>query len=167
MLDIIFSVALFLFGVYCFFYVGSTSPEATPTELGAAFWPQMILVAMCALLLVNIVKGVKGYKTLDESKKKLDVVSFFKSKLFIGMVIVAVMAVVFPIIGFIPTCFLFLIAYGYLLGETKIPKLVLISLVITVILYILFQGVLDIMLARGTIGVFREFARTLERILPF
>ncbi len=167
MLDIIFSVALFVFGVYCYFYVGSTSPDPTATELGAAFWPQIILVALCALLAVNIFKSIKGFKDLDESKKKLDIGAFLKSKLFLGMVLVAIMAIIFPIIGFMPTCLLFLIAYGYLLGEKNIGKLTIISLIITIILYIVFQGVLDIMLARGTIGIFREFARTCERILPF
>ncbi len=70
-----------------------------------------------------------------------------KSKLFVGMILVAVMAILMPIIGFIPVSFLFLIAYGVLLGERRIGFLI-VSLVITAILYILFQGALDIMLAK-------------------
>lgn len=95
-----------------------------------------------------------------------NLVEFFKSKLFLGMILVAVMALVLPVIGFIPTSFLFLIAYGVLLGERRIVFLVIVSLIITAILYILFQGALDIMLARGT-GIFREFALFFETKLPF
>ncbi len=50
------------------------------------------------------------------------------------------MAILMPIIGFIPVSFLFLIAYGVLLGERRIGFLIIVSLVITAILYILFQG---------------------------
>ena len=81
------------------------------------------------------------------------------------MILVAVMAILMPIIGFIPVSFL-LIAYGVLLGERRIGFLIIVSLVITAILYILFQGALDIMLARGT-GIFRDFALFFETKMPF
>lgn len=91
---------------------------------------------------------------------------FFKSKLFVGMILVAVMAILMPTIGFIPVCFLFLIAYGRLLGEKRIGFLLIVAVLVTAILYVLFQGALDIMLARGT-GIFREFALFFETNLPF
>ena len=40
-----------------------------------------------------------------------------KSKLFVGMVLVVVMALMYEPVGFMATCLLFLIAYGYLLGQ--------------------------------------------------
>lgn len=91
---------------------------------------------------------------------------FLKSKLFVGMIMVGVMAFLMPLIGFIPVCILFLIAYGVLLGERRPVRLILSSVIITAVLYVLFQGALDIMLARGT-GIFREFALFFETILPF
>ena len=166
-MDLIFSIFLTVFAVYCFFLVGAQSPASTATELGAAFWPRIILVVMIALLIANIVKNIKenkasGQKLVGEIK----IAEFFKSKLFIGMVIVFVMALLMPYIGFMPVCFLFLMAYGALLGERRWLRLVLISLIVTVILYVLFQGPLSIMLARGT-GIFREFALLCESLLPF
>lgn len=166
-MDLLFSVLLTVFAVYCFFLVGAESPAPTATELGAAFWPRIILVAMIALLIANIVKDLKGNKTnVKNILSEFKVAEFFKSKLFIGMVLVFVMALLMPYIGFIPVCFLFLMAYGALLGERRWLRLVLISLIITVILYVLFQGPLGIMLARGT-GVFRQFALMCEGFLPF
>lgn len=166
-MDLLFSIFLTVFAVYCFFLVGAQSPAPTATELGAAFWPRIILAAMIALLIANIVRSVKENKI---SAKKIfgefKLAEFFKSKLFIGMVLVFIMALLMPYIGFMPVCFLFLMAYGALLGERRWLRLVLISLGVTIILYVLFQGALSIMLARGT-GVFREFALMCEGFLPF
>ena len=166
-MDIIFSVILAIFCIYCFFLVGAESPAATPTELGAAFWPRIILVLMIILLAVNIVNSLKAQKENKSSiMGELNLGEFVKSKLFIGIILVAVMALLMSTIGFMPDCLLFLIAYGFLLGERRIPLLVIRSLAITAVLYVIFQGALDIMLARG-VGPFREFALFFEMLLPF
>jgi hypothetical protein len=166
-LDIIFSVILAVFCIYCFFLVGAESPAATPTELGAAFWPRIILVMMIILLAVNIVNNLKAQKENKSSiMGELNLGGFLKSRLLVGIILVAVMALLMSAIGFMPDCLLFLIAYGFLLGERRIPLLVIRSLAITVVLYVIFQGALDIMLARG-VGPFREFALFFEMLLPF
>lgn len=166
-MDIIFSVILAVFCIYCFFLVGAESPAATPTELGAAFWPRIILVMMIFLLAVNIVNNLKAQKENKSSiMGELNLGGFLKSRLLVGIILVAVMALLMSTIGFMPDCLLFLIAYGFLLGERRIPLLVIRSLAITVVLYVIFQGALDIMLARG-VGPFREFALFFEMLLPF
>ena len=166
-MDIIFSVILAIFCIYCFFLVGAESPAATPTELGAAFWPRIILVMMIILLAVNIVNNLKAQKENKSSiMGELNLGGFLKSRLLVGIILVAVMALLMSTIGFMPDCLLFLIAYGFLLGERRIPLLVIRSLAITVVLYVIFQGALDIMLARG-VGPFREFALFFEMLLPF
>ena len=166
-LDIIFSIVLGIFCIYLFFLVGAESPAPTATELGAAFWPRIILVLLILLIIVNIVNSLKKLKGSNEKLTAgFNLGEFLKSKLSVGMILVAVMAILMPIIGFIPVSFLFLIAYGVLLGERRIGFLIIVSLVITAILYILFQGALDIMLARGT-GIFRDFALFFETKMPF
>lgn len=166
-MDIIFSLILAIFCIYCFFLVGAESPAPTPTELGAAFWPRIILVLMIILLAVNIANSLKAQKENKSSiMGEMNLGGFFKSKLFVGIILVAVMALLMSTIGFMPDCLLFLIAYGFLLGERRIPLLVIRSLAITAVLYVIFQGALDIMLARG-VGPFREFALFFEMLLPF
>ena len=49
-LDLIFSAVLLVFSVYCFFYIGGAD-NGTPTELGAAAWPRVILTLMIILLI--------------------------------------------------------------------------------------------------------------------
>lgn len=165
-MDIIFSGVLALFCIYCYFLVGAQSPAPTETELGAAFWPRIILVLMIILLVINVINALKKHKAEGGNIfGGFNIAEFFKSKLFVGMIMVAVMAMLMPMIGFVPVCILFLAAYGWLLGERRPVRLLVTSLAITIILYILFQGALDIMLARGN-GVFRDFALMLEMILP-
>ena len=167
-MDIIFSAFLIIAGVGLFCMIGADPAAASsPTELGAAFWPQIILAIMIVLSVVNIVTNVKKMKAEDGSVLSgIDAAGFFKSKLFIGMVIVAIMALILPLIGFIPTCICFLMVYGILLKAPNVPKLAIAVVLITIVIYVLFQGALDIMLPRGT-GVFRSFALAVESLLPF
>ena len=157
-LDLIFSAVLLVFSVYCFFYIGGAD-NGTPTELGAAAWPRVILTLMIILLIVGIVNMFR------KKNGKLPVSgegfrAFLHSKLLIGMIICAVTAIILPYIGFIPTSFLFLAAYGVLLGERRPQVLVITGVVATLILYIIFQGPLSIFLPRGY-GFFRSFALTM------
>lgn len=161
-LDLIFNVVLLIFSIYCFIYIGKAD-DATPTELGAAFWPRLILGLMILLLiigLVNIIRKKNGVGPVDGEAVK----DFFKSKLLMGMIICVVTAVVLPIIGFIPTSVLFLIAYGILLGEKRPVVLILTGIIATLILYIIFQGPLSIFLPRGRF-FFRSFALQMEKLL--
>lgn len=92
--------------------------------------------------------------------------NFFKSKLFIGMVIVVVMSLLYEPVGFMVTCLLFLIAYGYLLGERRPLNLILTSVIITIILYIGFAVLLGVLLPRGQISFLRNFALFVESLVP-
>ncbi|WP_243149412.1 tripartite tricarboxylate transporter TctB family protein [Colidextribacter sp. OB.20] len=161
-LDLIFNVVLLAGAIYCFFFIGSVD-NATSTELGAAFWPRLILGIMIVLLAVGLVntirkKNGKGPVTGEA------IAGFFRSKLLVGIIICAAAALILPQIGFIPTCFLFLIAYGILLGEKRPVVLLITGVVATLVLYIIFQGPLSIFLPRGN-GFFRNFALFMENIL--
>ena len=161
-LDLIFSAVLLVFSIYCFFYIGAVD-NGTPTELGAAAWPRVILGLMIVLLAIGIVNMIrKKDGKLPVSAEGFQ--SFLRSKLLIGMVICAVTAFILPYIGFIPTSFLFLVAYGLLLGEKRPVVLIVTGLVATLVLYVIFQGALSIFLPRG-FGFFRSFALTMESVL--
>lgn len=161
-LDLIFSAVLLVFSIYCFFYIGAAD-NGTATELGAAAWPRVILALMIILLAYSI------FRMVTKKNGKLPVTAegfqaFLKSKLIIGMVICAVTAFILPYLGFIPTSFLFLMAYGVLLGERRPVTLLLTGVVATLIIYIIFQGPLGIFLPRGY-GFLRNFALTMEGVI--
>lgn len=159
-MDIIFSIVLMIFCICCFFLAGAETPDTMPAELGAAFWPRIILVLMAGLLALNLIQDLMAPK--DREKKP----SGKNVTLFAGMVLTAGMALMMGLIGFIPDCLLFLAAYGYLLGERRIPLLAFRSLAITMVLYVLFRHIPSIRLAGG-VGPFYEFAQFVDGLMPF
>ncbi|MEG2143774.1 MAG: tripartite tricarboxylate transporter TctB family protein [Oscillospiraceae bacterium] len=165
-IELFFNGLLFLFFGYCFIDIGKVSHLPGSDPMGAALWPQIILVLLIISLAINIYGIIKKEKANSEKVVKIGgamIKEFFTSKLFVGMVLVAALAVLLDPLGFVPATFLFLIAYGYLLGQRNHVKAVLYSLIITIILFFLFSKGLSIMLPRG-IGFLREFALMLEMI---
>ena len=130
--------------------------NSTATELGAAFWPRLILGIMIVLLVIGLINLLRKKNGKGEFSAE-SVKGFFKSPLLIGMVICAVTALILPLVGFIPTSILFLVAYGILLGERRPVVLAVTGVVATLVLYIIFQGPLGIFLPRGQM-FFRNFA---------
>ena len=56
-------------------------------------------------------------------------------------------------------------AISSLLGEKKLPRLAIASVCITLVLYIVFNGMLSVNLPRGTIGFLRNFALWMESVI--
>ncbi len=94
------------------------------------------------------------------------IVRLVKSKLFFGMALVVIMALMYEPVGFIATCLLFLIAYGLLLGQRNMVLLLVTSVLITVLLYIGFAVFLGVMLPRGQVPFLRNFALFVESLIP-
>ena len=168
-IELIVNLLLLAFSLFCFFYVGATMPKSAADELGAEQWPQAILIILILALAWNIFKLIRDHREdIKASFQALggDTAAFFKSKLFLGMVIVMVMALLYEPIGFMATCLLFLIAYGILLGERRPLHLLASSVIITVILYIGFSVFLGVLLPRGNVPFLRNFALFVESLIP-
>lgn len=169
-LELIVNLILLGASLFCYWYVGATMPASAVNELGAEQWPQALLLLLIPALCWNIFKFFKKHKKDEIAAAFSDffpsIVRFAKSKLFIGMALVVVMALMYEPIGFMATCLLFLMAYGYLLGQRKWPVLVGTSVVITIILYVGFAVMLGVMLPRGQISFLRNFALLVESLIP-
>ncbi len=164
------NIFLLAASVVAYFYVGATMPASAVNELGAEQWPQVITLLLMVFIVMNIVRQLKEGKDgkLAQSFKDFlpSTVVFFKSKLFIGMFILVSMSLLYEPLGFMPSCLLFLIAYGYLLGERRWGRLIASSVIITAILYIGFAVLLGVMLPRGNIAFLRDFALFIESLIP-
>jgi len=90
---------------------------------------------------------------------------FLKGKVFRGIVIMVVASLLLETLGFMVTSALVLFFYGMLLGEKKLPRLAIASVCITLVLYIVFNGMLSVNLPRGTIGFLRNFALWMESVI--
>lgn len=165
-IQLLFNGLLALFFAYCYFYVGSIAPEPKPGNMDGAQWPQILLVLLVVFLIVNM---YNIYKRTPKEERNLSTIKginykgIFKSKLLIGIVLLFIYALVLEYLGFILSSFLFSIAYSRLLGEKRVPQLLLYSFLSVAVLYFLFLKGLDIMLPRG-VGIFRDFALMLESL---
>lgn len=170
-LELIVNVLLFFFAIFAYYTVGATMPKSPDSELGAEQWPQLLLALLMISIIVNLINYFKRHKKADIANAFADfgpgVLRFVKSKLFCGMAIMVVMALVYEPLGFLVTCLLFMAAYGFLLGERRPAKLALYAVIITIILYVLFSVFLGILLPRGDIPFLRNLALALESVFQF
>jgi hypothetical protein len=166
-LELIVNVLFAIFAIFTYWYVGATMPQSDASDLGAEQWPQFLII----LLLIAIAFNIRGY---FKRNKKEDIAAAFadfvpsigrllKSKLFLGMVLVIVMAYLYDPLGFIATCPLFMIGYGLLLGGRPVTIIVS-AIIVTFILYIGFSVFLDVMLPRGDVPFLRNFALFVESL---
>lgn len=166
-IELLFNLIFFVFFGYCLIDSFKLANVTKSDYLGSAFWPQLVLVLLLLCFAWNIYKIIRKNKQNPENAKKINLAvfkDFFTSKMFFGMVIAAAMALLLEPLGFIPAAFLFLAAYAVLLGERKWWKVLLISLLVTILLYLVFQKGLSIYLPRGK-WFFRDFALWIEALL--
>lgn len=168
-LEMLFSILLIVFGVYCLFYVNSTVGATVYTDpLGAAFWPRILLTLLIILLCINLIqiyrRTPKEERNLS-SIKNISIKGILKNRVFQGMVLFVVYAILLDLIGFIPASFLMGICLSYLLGERRIGVLVLSSLLIVAIVFVLFFRGMGIQLPRGTVPAMRSMSLAIESFL--
>ena len=163
---ILFNGGLAAFLVYCYFYVAVGAPAAVANELSGVAWTRGLIILLEFTLILNIIKIIRsesksGQK--NEATAKFELKSLLTNKLLIGIIVLFAYALILDYSGFILGTILFCIAYIRLLGEKRIPRIIVFSIIISLILYCLFQMGLDIRLPRG-VGPLRDFALLLETL---
>lgn len=174
MFELIVNILLFLFLGFTFFTHVLEAPVPAkvannPYALQPDVWPKTIIVLLMICLVVNMYKIIKKNRGKEDFTLKYffaSVPGFFKSKMFLGIVILVVASLVLELLGFMVTSALVLFFYGLLLGERKYARLVIASVLITLVLYIVFSGLLSVNLPRGTVPFLRNFALFLEGLIP-
>ena len=173
MFELIANILLLVFLVYTNFthVLEAKIPKSylkNPSNLMPSVWPKVIIWLMILCIVINIVRIFRKNKGNPQFNWKAfldNSIRFFKSKTFFGIVLLAIGSFIIELFGFTVTSFLILFAYGYLLGERKIVRLLIISVVLALFLHIVFSGLLDVTLPRGTIGFLRNFALWLENLI--
>ena len=173
MFELIINILLFIFRGFTFFtHVLEAAVPASvarnPYALQPDVWPKTIIILLEICLIVNIIKIIKKNKGNPDFTLGAFVGSipgFLKSKLFLGIVIMVAASFMLETVGFIVTALFVLFFYGMLLGEKNIVRLLIAAVCITLVLYIVFSGMLSVNLPRGTISFLRNFALWLESIV--
>ncbi len=139
---------IFLVAVYAYFLSGKIDAPPSPEQLGAAFWPRMVLV----FLMVSC--GIKAGEILVARRKAgstaaglLPEVDILKLAAMIVLVIAAVFFM--DMIGFPLTNFIFLLLFMRIAGLRKKWPLVLTSVLGTVFLLYLFVKIVYLPLPKG------------------
>ncbi|MBR5287410.1 MAG: tripartite tricarboxylate transporter TctB family protein [Clostridia bacterium] len=169
MFELIINILLVVFlGVSYFTNVLEAPVPAKVAKNPYAFqpdvWPKVIIILLEICLIINIIQIIKKNKGKESFTLKAFVATipdFFKSKMFLGIVILTAASFVLETLGFIVTAILVLFFYGWLLGAKNLPTLAIASVLIALVLYIIFSGMLSVNLPRG-VGFLRDFALLLE-----
>lgn len=175
MFELLCNILLFIFLGYSYFTHVleakiSKSYLKNPNNLMPDVWPKVIIVLLLICLLINIIKIIRKNKGNPEFSFKAflkNSKAFFKSRMFLGMLVLAFGAAILETFGFVVTAFVILFLYGLLLGEKKVLRLLLVSIVIALALHTVFSGLLSVNLPRGTIPFLRNFALWLESLMAF
>ena len=173
MFELIINILLFIFLGFTFFtHVLEAAVPASvarnPYALQPDDWPKTIIILLEICIIINIIQIIKKNKgnpdfSLGAFAKSIP--DFLKSKLFLGIVIMVAASFMLETVGFIVTALFVLFFYGMLLGEKNIVRLLIAAVCITLVLYIVFSGMLSVNLPRGTISFLRNFALWLESIV--
>ena len=172
MFELICNVLLFVFLGYTYFthVLEAKVPKSylkNPNVLHPSVWPKLIIILLLICIAINIIRIIrknKGNPEFTFSAFCKNSLEFLKSKMFFGMIILVVAALVLEPLGFVVTAALLMFAYGMLLGEKKWWRLAILSCVLAVVLHIAFSGLLGVSLPRGTVSFLRDFSLFLENL---
>jgi len=171
--ELIINIILAVFLGFAFFTHVLEAPVPAkvlknPYALQPDVWPKAIIILLEICLVINIIQIIRrnrGKEDFTLAAFARTVPDFFKSKQFLGILILIGASLILETVGFMVTSLLILFLYGMLLGERNYVRLAIASVCITLILYIVFSGMLSVNLPRGTIGFLRNFALFLESIV--
>lgn len=131
---------------------------------GARYWPLLLLIIADLLFAA---KTIGVYRKLPKDAIKVDF-SFMKSKaihrLLLAFVATIAYAAIMELAGYVIATVLFGMAMGAILGQRNPIKLVLASLVITMVIYAIFVWGLDVMVPRGKAPIY-YFGLWLEMLI--
>ena len=173
MFELIMNILLVVFLGYSYFTHVLEAPvpvkvQKNPYAFQPDTWPKVIIILLEICLIINIIQIIRKNKGKEDFSLKAFVATipnFFKSKMFLGIIILTVASLILETLGFVVTAILVLFAYGALLGEKNYVRLGIASVVIALVLYIVFSGMLSVNLPRGTVEFLRNFALFLESIV--
>lgn len=173
MFELIINILLFIFlGFTYFTHVLEAAVPAkvakNPFVLQPDVWPKAIIILLEICLIINIIQIIrknKGKEDFSIGAFLASIPGFLKSKLFLGIVIMVAASLLLEPLGFMVTSMLVLFLYGLLLGQRNVVQLAIASVCITLVLYIVFNGMLSVNLPRGTVSFLRNFALWMESII--
>jgi hypothetical protein len=147
--EVIFGVAAILLAAL-FFVLSGSFPDSRSREVGMAFYPRVVSTIIFLLSLTVIYEAIKKKRPEPADQKPLFAMKdggFFRALIMIGMTLVYLL--VLSYLGFLIITPIFLIILMMVYKASSMWKIVLISGVTTLVVYVTFQLFLKIPLPTG------------------
>jgi len=159
--DVIISAILFAAALYLFFETKAFgSLDVYGGGLGPEYWPQFILVslmALCAGMAFNTIRTALKDKDLKTPKLSF---STHNIRFIAATSLIAVYLLLLPVVGFMVSTPVMMIAFMVLLGERSKFWLSTIPFVLTLGIVLVFTKVMYVPLPRG-MGIFLKISHLL------
>ena len=168
MFELICNVLLWLGLLYSYFFnvLEAPIPDRTarnPYTLKPDVWPKAIIILLLICIAINIFNIIRKNKNNPEFS--LDALLSIRARMCMGIALILAASFVLEPLGYMVTCVLVLFLYGLLLGQTHVIRLAFMSVILTLVLYVVFSVLLSVNLPRGTIPELRNFSLYVEGIV--
>ncbi len=157
-------ILIILAAIYFYFLSGNIDAPPGPDQLGAAFWPRMILIF---LMVSCIMKGAEIFRARRKPElQEAETAAVDLDSVKLGIMIALIVAAVYfmDVLGFALANFFFLLLFMRVAGLRKKAPLLVTSLLGTVLLLYIFVKVVYLPLPKGD-WVFNDMTIFLYRIL--
>lgn len=156
---------IFLAAVYFYFLAGQIDDPPGPDQLGAAFWPKMILIFLMVSCGIKAAEILKAGRSRDAGTTQGVPPSEVDTPKLAAMIVMIIAAVYFmDLIGFPLANFLFLLVFMRIAGLRRKGPLLLSASLGTVFLLYLFVKIVYLPLPKGQ-WFFDDITILLYRIL--
>lgn len=168
MFELICNILLWagLLYAYCFNVLEAPIPDRTarnPYTLKPDIWPKAIIILLLICIAINIINIIR--KNRNNPEFSFSSMFNIKVRMFMGIILVLGASFVLEPLGYMVTCVLVLFLYGLLLGQRHVIRLAIMSVILTIVLYVVFSVLLAVNLPRGTIPELRNFSLYVESIV--
>lgn len=149
----------FLMMILGFFYhqTNLINTARMTDPIGPAGFPRIMIILAFALLTSSLIKAVKKYRTTE--KKKGSIEEFDKGFLILFASIIAFVLLV-NYLGFLIASGLLILAILLILGQRKLSRVVLFTVVASLVFTLVFGNLLSVPLPRG-IGALKSLSHLL------
>ena len=168
MFELICNVILWLGLLYAYFFNVLEAPVPSrvarnPYTLKPDMWPKAIIILLLICIALNIINIIR--KNRNNPEFSLDALLSIRARMCMGIALVVGASFVLEPLGYMVTCVLVLFLYGLLLGQRHVIRLAVMSVVLTLVLYVVFSVLLSVNLPRGTIPELRNFSLYVESLV--
>ena len=168
MFELICNILLWLglLYAYCFNVLEAPIPARVarnPYTLKPDMWPKAIIILLLICIALNIINIIR--KNRNNPEFSLDALLSIRARMCMGIALVVGASFVLEPLGYMVTCVLVLFLYGLLLGQRHVIRLAIMSVVLTLVLYVVFSVLLSVNLPRGTIPELRNFSLYVESLV--